>query len=102
MDEIKAFWNSLPWYMKLFFPLLVFGLLYTRGFQIVTDILEKRARERVDTKEKEILEKLEQIDKETAQAEGRLEQLEHDRDDAVKQAGEADDVDFHNSRGKDE
>jgi predicted Holliday junction resolvase-like endonuclease len=101
VEEIKAKWASLGFWGKLLFILgipLFLVMLLLKGIGSMTSIFEKKKREEVDQKSKEFDEAKAKTDQEIARSEGRLEEIQKQKEKAVKDASEQDPVDFHNRR----
>lgn len=103
MEKLIGDFSSFPIWKKALivvgFPLLLL-LLLLRGASTIGALLNGSKRERTDAKSAELDKKIEATTGEIKQSEGRLEQLESDKKEAIDNAKNDNSVDFFNGRIK--
>lgn len=104
MEKLIATFSGLTAWKKVLLLVLsplALAFLFLGGGGALTSFLDGRTRSKVDAKSDELDQKAQANDRDQANEEGRLAQLEEDKAKAVASANDDDAIAFHNSRKKD-
>jgi cell division protein FtsB len=102
VDELKKIWTDAPWYLRALLvvaaPVTLVFIIYTTVSGGLDSLANSSALKQLSQRDKDFQASIDKNKTEATQAEAKVDLLESERAEAVKNEANHDAVDFHNSK----